>query len=386
MLMRNAIIAAIGFLAQPVLAWAEAIPSAIVAKKVGAGWVFTDKAGMSLYTSAQDKPGQSKCQGPCAKVWPPVLATSEAETVGSAEWSVVKRGDGVSQIAFRGMPLYTYAQDSAPGTTFGEGIANAWEVARRDMDVPAGIAINRNGYGRALTDTHGKVLYFNAGDKPQPQKTAVVYGKAGIASVAQLKSACTKRCLESWKPLRAPSVAVADGDWSIVEREDGLRQWAYQQKPLYVPIGEIKLEQRQDQPWHTALIEAPPPVPPWVTYQNSDAGEVLADSAGFVIYALTTEKLGVRLLEFQSLTSCVGECVRTYWRPIAAAADAKPVGNWTIVKGFDGVNQWAYKGEMLFIHARDREPGELAGSRFFTRAWHTLTRSGEDMEGMDKRG
>ena len=56
-----------------------------------------------------------------------------------------------------------------------------------------------------------------------------------------------------------------------------------------------------------------------------------------------------------------------------------------LFRSADGKDQWAYKGELLFTHTRDKEPGEIAGARFFTRAWHTLTRSGAAMEGMDKR-
>jgi predicted lipoprotein with Yx(FWY)xxD motif len=52
-------ISALVMLVQPALASAADTPSAVVAKKVGAGWVFTDQKGMSLYTYAQDKPGQS---------------------------------------------------------------------------------------------------------------------------------------------------------------------------------------------------------------------------------------------------------------------------------------------------------------------------------------
>jgi predicted lipoprotein with Yx(FWY)xxD motif len=47
------------------------------------------------------------------------------------------------------------------------------------------------------------------------------------------KSVCNGPCATNWPPLMAASDASADGDWSIVTRDDGARQWAYKGKPLY---------------------------------------------------------------------------------------------------------------------------------------------------------
>jgi predicted lipoprotein with Yx(FWY)xxD motif len=252
------------------------------------------------------------------------------------------------------------------------------------METPPEISIGHSLAGRVLADSHGRTLYFNEDDKPQLSKPADVSGKVGPGAEIDLRSACTKRCLESWKPLTAPLAAVASGDWSIVVREDSLRQWAFQQKPLYVHFGDVNFsDRREDRVWHAAVVEPAPPLPAWATYRPTDGGEVVADARGFTVYALVENAKDGQF--GRPLAVCQAECIRTYWRPIVAAPDARPVGNWTVVKGFDGVSQWTYKGELLFTHRRDTEPGELAGTRFFTRAWHTLPRSGQIMEGMDKR-
>src|SRR5262249_8737618 len=133
-------ICTVALVLQTGLARAQNTPPELLAKKVGAGWVFTDVKGMTLYTYAQDKPGQSKCVGAGAATWPPLVATSVSEATGRSDWSLVDRDDGKKQIAFRGMPLYRYAKDPAPGTTFGEGVSVAWSVARKDMETPPGIA------------------------------------------------------------------------------------------------------------------------------------------------------------------------------------------------------------------------------------------------------
>ncbi len=47
------------------------------------------------------------------------------------------------------------------------------------------------------------------------------------------KSVCNGPCAANWPPLTAAAMATANGDWSIVTRDDGARQWAYKGKPLY---------------------------------------------------------------------------------------------------------------------------------------------------------
>src|SRR5690348_2004500 len=45
-------------------------------------------------------------------------------------------------------------------------------------------------------------------------------------------------------------------------------------------------------------------------------------------------------------SACVGPCAKQ-WPPVTAAADAKPVGAWTLIPRDDGASQWAYKGKPL---------------------------------------
>ena len=48
------------------------------------------------------------------------------------------------------------------------------------------------------------------------------------------KSACNGPCAGNWPPLMAAADAKASGEWSIITRDDGSKQWAYKGKPLYV--------------------------------------------------------------------------------------------------------------------------------------------------------
>jgi predicted lipoprotein with Yx(FWY)xxD motif len=47
------------------------------------------------------------------------------------------------------------------------------------------------------------------------------------------KSACNGPCLANWPALTAAADAKADGDWTVITRDDGAKQWAYKGKPLY---------------------------------------------------------------------------------------------------------------------------------------------------------
>jgi predicted lipoprotein with Yx(FWY)xxD motif len=47
------------------------------------------------------------------------------------------------------------------------------------------------------------------------------------------QSACNGTCAKLWPPFRATASASASGDWSIITRSDGSKQWAYKGKPLY---------------------------------------------------------------------------------------------------------------------------------------------------------
>ncbi len=47
------------------------------------------------------------------------------------------------------------------------------------------------------------------------------------------KSACNDQCAVNWPPLAADADSSAEGNWTVVTRDDKTRQWAYDGKPLY---------------------------------------------------------------------------------------------------------------------------------------------------------
>jgi len=47
------------------------------------------------------------------------------------------------------------------------------------------------------------------------------------------KSACNGPCAGNWPPLMAAATAMPMGDYTIITRDDGGKQWAYKGRPLY---------------------------------------------------------------------------------------------------------------------------------------------------------
>jgi predicted lipoprotein with Yx(FWY)xxD motif len=365
MRLRFAAAAALMCLAAPLTAAAQGtLPPGITAQKQGHGWLFGDDKGMTLYTYDRDEgaPGKSTCNDDCALTWPPLVAPTDAKPAG--DWSVVIRDDGTPQWAYKARPVYRYAQDAFPGATFGDGVGTVWRIAFRQIDTPAEIRIAQTVLGQVLTDTKGLTLYSSA-------------------------AACIKDCLKSWQPLAAPALANAFGDWSVVVRPDGFRQWAYQGKALYrhrADVGPGEVSGHGVKGWSAVVLEPPPPLPPWATIQPSDAGELIANEQGLTVYAREVNPRNRRLMASRR-PGCEGECLDPEWVPFIAAPDAKPIGSWALVDLGDGRKQWSYKGQKIYTNTQDKKPGDFKGIRFGgDRSWATIMRNGQPMQGVTVGG
>ena len=93
------------------------------------GEVLVDTEGMTLYLFTQDTADASACNEGCSEVWPPVLvdgSPSGGEGVDASLLGSIERDDGSMQVTYNGHPLYTYASDTAPGDTTGQGVGDVW--------------------------------------------------------------------------------------------------------------------------------------------------------------------------------------------------------------------------------------------------------------------
>ncbi|WP_024301618.1 hypothetical protein [Pseudogulbenkiania sp. MAI-1] len=92
--------------------------------------VLADSTGMTLYVFNKDvsADGRSVCNGQCAALWPPLAAAEQDKAYD--DFSIITRDDGSKQWAWRGKPLYRFAQDQAPGEQKGEGVKQLWSVVK----------------------------------------------------------------------------------------------------------------------------------------------------------------------------------------------------------------------------------------------------------------
>lgn len=74
--------------------------------------------------------------------------------------------------------------------------------------------VSENG---VLTDQKGMTLYTFEKDKDN-------------------KSMCNDKCAVNWPPFKAEGDAKDMDEWTVITRDDGSKQWAYDDDPLYTYI------------------------------------------------------------------------------------------------------------------------------------------------------
>ena len=106
------------------------------------------------------------------------------------------------------------------------------------------------------------------------------------------------------------------------------------------------------------------PMPAGVhSMKMQDGVMMLMDGKMMTLYTFAKDTPGV--------SNCNDNCAKN-WPPLAAAADAKPMGAWTIVTRADGTKQWAYKGMPLYNWIKDAKPGDMTGNGMANGAWKTV--------------
>lgn len=158
------------------------------------GDVMTGPSGRTLYVFAPDADGKANCTGNCAGAWP--LFYQETPTLGSnlraADFTTITRTDGSKQTAYKGWPLYYFANDTKAGDIAGENVGNVWQVAKPAYTVQIASRQlvgndgknytfdQKEGTGASLylTDNMGRTLYAFAPDK----KNKNTYTRADLSN------------------------------------------------------------------------------------------------------------------------------------------------------------------------------------------------------------
>jgi predicted lipoprotein with Yx(FWY)xxD motif len=101
-------------------------PATLGVATTGLGKILVDSQGRTLYLFKKDAGTKSACTGACASAWPPLRANGKSTVGSGANASLLgtaARTDGAAQVTYSGHPLYTYALDTKPGQTNGQGVS-----------------------------------------------------------------------------------------------------------------------------------------------------------------------------------------------------------------------------------------------------------------------
>jgi predicted lipoprotein with Yx(FWY)xxD motif len=117
--------------------------------------VLVDARGMTLYHLSVEQNGKFICtSAECTQIWHPLTVQAGATpsgTVGSL--GMVKRPDGSEQVTYKGMPLYTFAQDHQAGQANGQGVKDVgtWSAATTSSASSSSAAGSSSGAGSSET-------------------------------------------------------------------------------------------------------------------------------------------------------------------------------------------------------------------------------------------
>ena len=96
------------------------------------GQFLTGSNGMTLYIFKNDVANSGKSAAEAlAASWPPLCPCGSpvAGAGMTGALATITRADGKQQITYKGLPLYTFVNDKAPGDTKGQGVNGVWFVA-----------------------------------------------------------------------------------------------------------------------------------------------------------------------------------------------------------------------------------------------------------------
>ncbi len=170
-------------------------------------------------------------------------------------------------------------------------------------------------------------------------------------------------CTQAWPVVVADADAKPVGAWTIVARKDGLKQWAYNEQPLYTSFfdhkagdvlgGTTRTERVAGNYAWRSPIQPPMNIPPGFIVETNAVGRTILTTGRMSIYAYDKDTA--------KTSACIGQC-EAIFPPMLAPASARPIGEWTIIERAPGVNQWAFRGKPLYRHAPDIERMSMIGS------------------------
>jgi predicted lipoprotein with Yx(FWY)xxD motif len=331
----------------------------------------------------------------CAQLWPPVLAAPDSQKIG--KWTVMNRPDGRSQWAYNGFPLYTSVLDTKPGQVNGGFRHELTDAFAPPFRKPVGppplippeftvrtvttgrillLAMTETGSYRDESEPLGLVIYSWDGDRPN-------------------KSNCSADCTKEWSPVAAAQSAQPQGEWGVIERSPGLKQWTYRGKPLYTRAGErvrtvvgargVNLQGNDEPGWHSVYAQKWPKPPKEFTVRDSRIGQVLADKRGMTLYTYfcaddaldqlscdhpTTTQAYRLAICGRGVAAVCNELFPYVPAPIGVKIDSliwgtawidPQTGHYATPHQPGAFHVWTFRDRPIYTHGHDRKPGDANG-------------------------
>ncbi len=251
--------------------------------------------------------------------------------------------------------------------------------AWRDVPMPPGFQVQATALeGPVFADADGRTLYkwpqhkLRNGYSGEPPGTTVCDDKvqtvtAGLMSpyppgieLPEIDS--RPSCTELWYPVLAGANAETVGEWTIIERKDGGRQWAFDEQPLYTSVrdkipgdvlGGTRRRSGGDSPAIRVPVGPPSQLPPGFAVKTTSIGRMLGTNKNYAVYAFANDTA--------TSSACTGTCLST-WQPVLAPALVRAEGEWSFIERSAGVRQWVFRGSPLYTHILDQGTWSQQGS------------------------
>lgn len=168
-------------------------------------------------------------------------------------------------------------------------------------------------------------------------------------------------CNQVWPPVLASDNAKPVDKWTVIDRPDGRKQWAYAGAPLYTSfldkkpgdvLGASKTPASVDEGAPREPVGPEANVPFQFSVDTTKLGRLVSLRNGKSVYTYD--------LDSRHKSNCAGACMDG-WAPVLSADYARPVGDWTTFERSPGVKQWAFKGMPVYEHLQDSKLLSLDG-------------------------
>ncbi len=170
-------------------------------------------------------------------------------------------------------------------------------------------------------------------------------------------------CATLWPPFYADADAKPVGKWTLVERPDGRKQWAYDNMAAYTSnldkepgdvLGSGRMHAAGDSGAKRKPIGPEADVPAQFEVVTIPLGRMLTTITGFSVY--TWDRDG------NNKSNCDDVCQQTFAPMLAHASAPKARGDWGVIERSPGVFQWTYRKKPLYTLQGEEQRGAFHGS------------------------